>query len=141
MLPMMRRNFSDGWLPSMFNTLFDDEFIPTTRRNAPQINVREDENGYNVEVAAPGMNKEDLKLELNPEENLVITMEKKTQNENKAGRYLRRDFSLEKFTQTLILPQDARKEDITASMSDGILTIMIPKIVEETPQPRQITIN
>ncbi len=141
MLPMMRRNFSDGWLPSMFNTLFDDEFIPTTRRNAPQINVREDENGYNVEVAAPGMNKEDLKLELNPEENLVITMEKKTQNEDKAGRYLRRDFSLEKFTQTLILPQDARKEDITASMSDGILTIMIPKIVEETPQPRQITIN
>ena len=141
MLPMMRRNFSDGWLPSMFNTLFDDEFIPTTRRNAPQINVREDEKGYNVEVAAPGMNKEDLKLELNPEENLVITMEKKTQNEDKAGRYLRRDFSLEKFTQTLILPQDARKEDITASMSDGILTIMIPKIVEETPQPRQITIN
>lgn len=141
MLPMMRRNFNDGWLPSMFNTLFDDEFIPTTRRNAPQINVREDEKGYNVEVAAPGMNKEDLKLELNPEENLVITMEKKTQNEDKAGRYLRRDFSLEKFTQTLILPKDARKEDITASMSDGILTIMIPKIVEETPQPRQITIN
>lgn len=140
---MMRRNFQDSWLPSMFSNLFDDDFIPASRRNAPSINVRENEKGYAVEVAAPGMSKEDLKLELNPDENLVITMEKKNQSEDKAknGRYLRRDFSLEKFTQTLILPQDARKEDITASMSDGILTIMIPKIVEETPQPRQITIN
>ncbi len=128
----MRRN--QNWLPSIFNDFFDNEWMERANATAPAINVIENEKDYRVEVAAPGMSKEDFNIKLDEDNNLVISMEKKSENkeENKHnGRYLRREFSYSKFQQTMVLPDDVNKEGISASVEHGVLTIELPKV---TPQ-------
>ena len=142
MTPMMRRNAA--WLPSVFNDLFDTDFMPKANATAPAINVKEDDKGYTVELAAPGMTKEDFNVHINDEGNLIIKMEKKQEKkeEDKSTRYLRREFSYTKFEQTLILPDDVKKEDIVARVENGVLTVELPKVVEEKVKvSRQIEIG
>ena len=113
MVPMMRKNQS--WLPDIFNDFFDTEWMEKTNATAPAINVVEHDNGYAVEVAAPGMTKEDFNVHLDEENNLVISMEKKIENKDenkKKGHYLRREFSYSKFQQTMVLPDNVDKEKI-----------------------------
>ena len=134
MVPMMRKNQS--WLPDIFNDFFDTEWMEKTNATAPAINVVEHDNGYAVEVAAPGMTKEDFNVHLDEENNLVISMEKKIENKDenkKKGHYLRREFSYSKFQQTLVLPDNVDKEKISAAVKDGVLTIELPKLPKENP--------
>lgn len=142
MTPMMRRNAA--WLPSVFNDLFDTDFMPKANATAPAINVKETDKAYTVELAAPGMTKEDFNVHINDEGNLIIKMEKKQEQkeEDKSSRYLRREFSYTKFEQTLILPDDVKKDDIAARVENGVLTVELPKIVEEKAKvSRQIEIG
>ena len=139
---MMRHNAA--WLPSVFNDLFDTDFMPKANATAPAINVKETDKSYTVELAAPGMTKEDFNVHINDEGNLIIKMEKKQEQkeEDKSSRYLRREFSYTKFEQTLILPDDVKKEDIAARVENGVLTVELPKIVEEKAKvSRQIEIG
>ena len=128
---MMRRNAA--WLPSVFNDFFDTEFMPKANATAPAINVKENDKAYIVELAAPGMKKEDFNVHINDEGNLIIKMESKQEQkeEDKSTRYLRREFSYSKYEQTLLLPDDVKKEDIKAKVEHGVLTVELPKIVEE----------
>ena len=125
------------WFPDFFNDLFDAALAPAMAKTAaPAINVSENDKEYKVEVAAPGMGKDDFDIELNEENNLVIKLEKKVEKKEEAPegaqkennyRYLRREFSYEKYQQTLILPDDVDKENINAVVEHGILTICLPK--------------
>ena len=114
-----------------------------TNATAPAINVIESEKDYKVEVAAPGMTKEDFNVRIDEDNNLVITMEKKIENneENKEQRFLRREFSYSKFQQTMILPDDVDKEKIAAGVEHGVLTIDLPKISIEDIKKEQRTIE
>ena len=138
----MRRNAA--WLPSVFNDLFDTDFMPKANCTAPAINVKENEKAYIVELAAPGMKKEDFNVHINDEGNLIIKMEQKEEHkdEDKTTRYLRREFSYSKFEQTLILPDDVQKDQISARVEHGVLTVLLPKVVkEEVKVSRQIEIG
>jgi HSP20 family protein len=140
MMPVMRTN---SWIPSVFSDLFDTEFVPKSNYTAPAINVKESDKAYTVELAAPGMKKEDFNVHINDEGNLIIKMESKQEHkdEDKNTRYLRREFSYSKFEQTLILPDDVKKEDIKARVENGVLTVELPKVVEEKVKlSRQIDI-
>ena len=142
MTPMMRRNAA--WLPSVFNDLFDTEFMPKANQTAPAINVKETDKAYIVELAAPGMKKEDFNVHINDEGNLLIKMEKKEEHkeEDKSARYLRREFSYSKFEQTLILPDDVEKDQIKARVEHGVLTVELPKHEEQKVKvSRQIEIG
>ena len=137
----MQRN---SWFPEVFNDLLNIAGLPKANATAPAINVMETDKEYKVEVAAPGMRKEDFNVNIDHEGNLVIKMENKQQKpeEDKKARYLRREFSYSKFEQSLILPDDVDKEKIAASVADGVLTVNLPKIVkEETKVARQITVG
>ena len=143
MTPVNRKN---SWLPDVFNDFFDTDFMPRTSATAPAINVKESLTDYEVEVAAPGMTKEDFNVHLNQEGDLTIKMEKKAENkeEDKKAKahYLRREFAYSKFEQTLILPDDVDKENISARVADGVLTVVLPKIrKEERNVVRQITVG
>ena len=134
MVPV-RRN-EQSWLPDIFNDFFDNRWMERANCTAPAINVIENEKEYDVELAAPGLTKEDFKTQLDNEGNLVINMEKKNDKEDKKhhGRFLRREFSYEKFQQALMLPEDADIEKIEANMEHGVLNVHIPKI-EKAEKP------
>ena len=140
----VRRN--QDWLPSIFNGFFDnDEWMTRANATAPAINVFETEKAYEVELAAPGMKKENFNVHIDEENNLVISMEKKDENEEnkKNGRYLRREFSYAKFQQTMILPDDVDREKIVAHVENGVLHIDLPKFAKEEKEKakRVIDIN
>ena len=140
MRPMIHRN---AWLPTVFNNLFDADLMPRTAATAPAINVLESDKDYTVELAAPGLKKEDFNVNINDEGNLVIKMEQKQENkeEDKKGHYLRREFSYSKYEQTLILPDDVEKDSISARMENGVLTVLLPKMQQTvTKVGRQIEV-
>ena len=139
-MPVMRSN---SWIPSVFGDLFDTDFVPKSNYTAPAINVKESDKAYTVELAAPGMKKEDFNVHINDEGNLFIKMESKQEHkeEDKNTRYLRREFSYSKYEQTLILPDDVKKDDIKAHVENGVLTVELPRVVEEKVKlSRQIEI-
>ena len=133
MMPIRKYN-NQNWLPSIFNDFFDNDWMVKANATAPAINVIENEKDYKVEVAAPGMTKEDFNIHLGEDNELVITMEKKNEpkeedKENK--KYLRREFSYSKFQQAFVLPEDVEKDKISANFTDGVLTIELPKRTPE----------
>ena len=130
-MALIRR--TNSWLPSVFNDFFGNEWIENSVKSSPAINIQQNDEGFIVEVAAPGMTKEDCVVRLDENKNLVISFEKKSENEEvKKGAYLRREFSYSQFQRTMLLPDDVDEDKITASVKDGVLTIEIPTIKEKT---------
>lgn len=142
-MALVRRNST--WLPDVFNDLFDnDYYMPKANATAPAINVKESDKAYTVELAAPGMKKDDFHVHINDEGNLVVKLERKdeTKVEDKNTRYLRREFSYSKYEQTLILPDDVDRDKIAARVENGVLTVELPKVAPvEQKVARQITVG
>ena len=132
MMPTKRMyNNDQNWLPTFFNDFFDNDWMMKTNATAPAINVVESDKDYKVEVAAPGMKKEDFNINLGDNNELIITMEQKNENKEEHKKYLRREFAYSKFQQSFVLPDNIEKEKISASVNDGILTIELPKQAPE----------
>ena len=132
-MALIRRN--QNWLPSVFNDLFDNnDWIERTHAiTSPAINVIERENEYCVEIAAPGMTKDDFYVHLDEDGNLVVSLEKKEENneEKQNGHYLRREFSYSQFRQVMILPDDVDHDKISAHVENGVLTVELMKKSQE----------
>ena len=145
MMPTIYSTRNQGWIPALFNDLFNDNWMPTVKYHGttPAVNVLEDEKEYKVEIAAPGMTKEDFKIQLTNDGDIVISMEKKTEDkqENDKKTYLRREFSYSKFEQRFTLPDNVEKTKIAAGMTDGVLTIDIPKKTEEEKAKETLNIE
>ncbi len=124
---------TNSWLPSIFNDFFGNEWMEQSTRSVPAVNIQQNENGFTVEVAAPGMTKEDCLVRLDDNNNLVISFEKKTENEenDKKGAYLRREFSYSQFKRTMLLPDNVEKDKISAKVENGVLSVEIPTMKEE----------
>ncbi len=132
MMPV--KNYTNSWMPSMFNDFFDNDWMVKANATAPSINVIDNEKDYEVELAAPGMTKNDFNIHINDEGDLVINMEKKeetSEKDKKTKKYLRREFSYSKFEQTLVLPDNVDKKAIHAEVKDGVLTVSLPKVQEQ----------
>ena len=132
-----RRN--QDFMPTLFNELMNWN---DTTYSTPRMNIMETKDNYKLELCIPGLTKEDVKLSIDAEGNLVVEMSKETKNEKKENkeemRYLRHEFSVEHFRQTVMLPEDIHKEQISAKVENGILDIIIPKVsVEEKKQAMQ----
>lgn len=148
------------WLPELINGLFDTEILPRTgwmpriKTTTPAINVIESDKEYLLEVAAPGMRKQDFSIKIDENDNLVVKIERATANETKdaegqnaehtaeadsnaarSPRYIRREFAYGKYEQAFTMPEDVERKDIKAKVENGILTITLPKVVvEEEPK-------
>jgi len=123
-----RRN--QDFMPTLFNELmnWNDNTYST-----PRMNIMETKDNYKLELCIPGLTKDDVKLSIDQEGNLVVEMTKETKHEEKNNdvRYLRHEFSVEHFRQTVMLPEDIHKEQISAKVENGILDIVIPKVTTE----------
>lgn len=134
-MALVRRN-SESWLPEIFNDFFDTEWMGRTNATAPAINVLDNDKSYELQLAAPGLTKDDFKLSLDADGNLKILMEKKSEdnNEKNRGRYLRREFAYSKYQQVMTLPEDADREKINAKVENGVLNVNIPKLDRSVPE-------
>lgn len=144
---LMRSNSN---LPSLIENFFgrdmNDLFDTGTPafHNVPAVNVIEHQDGFRIEVAAPGLKKDDFKLNLN-HNNLTISGSQETQKEesDKSGeKYTRREFSYSSFQRTFTLPTSVDADNIQATYTDGVLKIDVPKREEaKVKPPRQIEIG
>jgi len=144
---MTLMRFSNQY-PSLFDRFFENEMFDWSNRNysstnttLPSVNIKESNDGFDVEVAAPGFTKNDFKIELN-HDLLTISSEKEVENETKEGQaFTLREFSYQSFSRSFTLPNTADSEKIGAKYENGILRISIPKKEEAKPKPaRQIAI-
>ena len=135
--------------PGLFDRFFEGDLFDWSNRNfsdtnttLPSVNIRENEEGFEVEVAAPGFSKEDLKIDLS-NGLLTISSEKKVENETRDGEnFTRREFSYQSFSRSFTLPNIVNSDKIAAKYENGILRISIPKKEEAKPKPaKQITIS
>ena len=139
MLPTRR---IENWLPnipSIFNDFFGNEWLESVNARVPAINIIENDNEFLVEVAAPGLTKDDFKVKIVDDDQLQISFEKKeeTEEKDKKGNYLRREFSYTNFLRTLLLPDNVDKEKISAKSENGVLHITIPKTKESKEEVKK----
>ncbi len=146
MMPVRR---TQGWLPGILDDFFGNEWVDKTSSTAPAVNVIETDKEYKVEIAAPGLTRDDFKIDINEDNELTVSLEKKvekneeSEKEGKKHTYLRREFSYSSFRQRMILPDNVNVDNIDAKMENGVLTIDIPKKTEEEKRKnmRQIDIK
>ena len=125
--------FNNGFFPTLMSDMFFGDLMPKVKvanHNTPAMNVTESENSYDVEFAAPGMTKDDFSIRLTDDNLMEVKMEKKSSTsegndkecaENQGTKYLRKEFSYETYCQSFTLPDNINYNDISASMTDGIL--------------------
>lgn len=106
---------------------------------APAVNIKENRVKYEMEIAAPGLKKEDWNISLDEDGNLHVKMEKKQEHkeEDEKQVYLRREFNYTSYEQTYTLPEDVNKEKIAAKVVDGVLHIELPKKTQEDELKKQ----
>lgn len=128
-------------LPSLFDRFFENDLFDWSTRNfsntnttLPSVNIKEDKDGFDVEMAAPGFEKQDFKVELNNNV-LTISSEKKIENEIREGqRFTRQEFSFQSFSRSFTLPNSVESDQIVAHYENGILKVVIPKKEEAKPK-------
>lgn len=135
--------------PSLFDRFFDGELMDWNRSNysstnstLPAVNIKENDNEFQIEVAAPGMTKESFVVNYDNGK-LTISSEHKYENEEKEkGMFTRREFSYQAFKRTFTVPETLVQADlISAKYEDGILCLSLPKREEVKPKPaKQIEI-
>ncbi|MBQ6189246.1 MAG: Hsp20/alpha crystallin family protein [Bacteroidaceae bacterium] len=141
MLPVMLRN---SWFPTLFDEFLNSDVMPHNQVTAPAVNVKETPEAYVMEVAAPGIKKEYCRVHINDDGNLSIAIENKLEHkeEDKKHHYLRREFSFTNYQQNYTLPDNVDRDNIAASVENGILTVNLPKLKkEEAKVSRQIEIK
>jgi HSP20 family protein len=140
MLPTLR--FSRPALANdFFRTKFMNDWLDEeTGFSTPAVNIAEGKEDFRIEVAAPGLDKNDFKIDLDHNV-LTISSEKENKKEENEGSYSRREFSYSSFRRSFTLPESVEYDKITASHKNGILYITIPKRDEAKVKPaRQIAI-
>ena len=139
-------------MPNWLDDFFGDDWASV--RNAqqfvsPSVNIIENDKCFCIEIAAPGMTKEDFRVSLNEGNELTVSVEKctdkKEDGKEKGDKqtYLRREFSCGVFRRSFILPDNVEKSKIAATMKNGVLTLELPKKEEtrQTPAVREIAIG
>ena len=121
--------FQNSWMPTLFDDFLNTDFMPRAKSTAPAVNVKESEKAYTMELAAPGIKKEYCRVGINEDGNLTIAIENKVEHkqEDKHHHYLRREFSYSNYEQAYTLPDDVVRDQISAKVEDGILTVTMPK--------------
>jgi HSP20 family protein len=115
-------------LDRLFSDLFADDYSVKTRLATPSVNITEKDDLYQLAVAAPGLGKEDFKI--NVEDNtLTISADKKVENETKEGeKVIRKEFGYTAFKRSFTLPENVAVENIKAAYENGVLNVHIPKV-------------
>lgn len=136
---------------SLFDDFFTKDLFDWSNKNfaefgstLPSVNIKESDADYKLELAAPGLKKEDFKINLDGNL-LTISSEKKEEKEDKdkEGRYTRREYNYQSFSRSFTLPENSKTDDIKAEYKDGVLNVLIPKkeVKPIEPKAKQIEVK
>jgi HSP20 family protein len=134
----------DPWINGIFDSIFNDSstlssFNAQAAKARPLVNISENEQGFEIEMAVPGFKKEDIKINL---EKLLLTISlDKKEEEEEGKRYNKREFHLEAFSRSFTLPENIDGEKVSAEYTDGILKVFISKKEEEKEKVRVINVK
>lgn len=118
----VRKGFNDDFFTRSFADLVGSDFA----MNVPSVNVTKSENGFNIELAAPGLNKDDFNINVE-KDRLTVSSEKKHEEEVNEDSYTRREFNYSSFSRSFYLPKSIDREAIEASYENGVLKLTLPK--------------
>ena len=138
-----RNNYSHPVFPRFFNDFFNEEldfYTPRQSKFVPAVNVIEEEKEFKIEVAAPGLNKKDFKVNLDKDV-LTIEANKEENKDEKKKNYTRKEFCNHSFSRSFKLPDTIDGNSIDAKYEDGILHVMLPKKEEAILPAREIKIS
>ncbi|RZK48586.1 MAG: Hsp20/alpha crystallin family protein [Pedobacter sp.] len=125
----------------IFDSLFNDSFQKSYAvLRQPAVNIFDDENAFHIELAAPGLNKEDFKVELK-KDNLSIWVEKKSESQVDEKAYTRKEFQFTSFARSFVLPEGIDEDQIEAKYTDGILKVSIAKQTQDKNSRREILVS
>jgi HSP20 family protein len=131
-------NFFDEILHKNFNQIVGNDNL----WSSPAVNVYESEQYYQLEIAAPGLNKEDFKIELEKNKlNVTVEKQKQAESETQKGTYSRREFGYFAFNRSFTLPENIDIEAIIGNYENGILILEIPKSEIKKPDVKTIEIK
>ena len=133
MLPTKK---NQNWFPSIFNDFIGSDWVERLHSSSP-INIIETDADFKVEIAAPGLTKDDFNIKVTNDNLLTVSVKQEQHKEekDKKGRYLRKEFSYTQFQQNLILPENVDKDKICAKVNSGVLDICIPKKTPDKVEP------
>ena len=135
------RNVLNPGFSDIFESFFNDSFLSDRMiSRVPAVNVAETDDGYHIELAAPGLKKEDFKIDL--EHNMLnVSVEKRSEETENNKKYNKREYSYSSFVRSFTLPDSADDGKIEAEYTDGILKINIAKREESKTASRHIEIR
>jgi HSP20 family protein len=135
-----KAQLANPFFNDVYNLLSDSLFTENHSTFVPAVNVAETESQFEVELAVPGLKKEDFKINL--EKNVLsISADKKTDAAVEGKKYSKREYSFNSFTRSFTLPESADHSKIEANYTDGILTLAIAKKEEAKIQSREIAVK
>ncbi|WP_417444896.1 Hsp20/alpha crystallin family protein [Joostella sp.] len=128
--------------PSFFDEVFNPDWFGGTENKksfVPPVNIKENDNGFSLELAVPGMKKDDFKVEIDKN---VLTVSAEVKNEKEASKenevYSRKEFSFSSFKRVFTLPDTVNNDEINATYEAGVLTLALPKKEEALPKPKRL---
>jgi len=142
-MTILRRDTGSPFFPDWLDDFFTGEINPLSKPRmltVPPINVFESETAYKIEFAAPGLDKKDIKINLENDV-LTISAEKKVEDVTDKGQYTKREYNYFNFSRSFTLPEIADKEKIQAETENGVVLITINKKEEVIKKPKQIEIK
>ena len=137
-----QKNHADNpFFSDVFDSILNDTFLSDkTANRVPAVNIAETENEFDIELAAPGLKKEDFKINLDKNV-LSVSADKKAENVEEGKKFSKREYSYNSFTRSFTLPEDADHSKINAEYIDGILKLTVAKKEEAKFQSREIAIK
>jgi HSP20 family protein len=141
MLPTIAKR---SFRPFYMGSIFDDDFfpvMPNKTSSMPAVNIREDDKRFMLDLAVPGIDRKELKIDINED---VLTISSETQHESEENKdgYKRKEFSYSSFCRSFQIPENVNREKIEANYKDGILSVALPKFEEEKSKiSRQVKIS
>lgn len=136
-----QKNAVNPWFGDVFDSIINDSFLNDRFVNkVPAVNIAETENEFHIELAVPGLKKEDFKINLDKNV-LSVSAEKKTENVDEGKKYSKREYSYNSFVRSFTLPEAADYARIEAEYTDGVLKLNVAKKEEAKIQSREISVK
>lgn len=144
-MTLTKRTTNDNWLPSIFDDMFKTDWLGGTTNvnnigvSIPAVNIKESDDKFMVEVAVPGMKKDQFNIELDNDMLTISSQEKDEKETNlEDGKFTRREFSYKSFKRAFSLPETVDSEQIAANYENGVLFITLPKREEAKVQAKRM---